>query len=107
MDSSDNLVISARTDREAFGKIFDLYYPNVFRYCLRRLFVRAVAEDVTSEVFLRVATHIRDFPGTTKEDFQALALSRGDQRGERLGTPYATSPRVAGIRGERSRHPSH
>ena len=66
----DDLVIRARTDREAFGRLYDLYYPEVFRYCLRRLFVRAVAEDVTSEVFLRVATHVRDFPGTTEEDFR-------------------------------------
>ena len=66
----DDLVIRARTDREAFGRLCDLYYPDVFRYCLRRLFVRAVAEDVTSEVFLRVATHVRDFPGTTEEDFR-------------------------------------
>ena len=64
------LVIRARTDREAFGRLYDLYYPEVFRYCLRRLFVRAVAEDVTSEVFLRVATHMRGFGGTTEEDFR-------------------------------------
>jgi RNA polymerase sigma-70 factor (ECF subfamily) len=66
----DDLVIRAPTDREAFGRLYDLYYPDVLRYCLRRLFVRAVAEDVTSEVFLRVATHVRDFPGTTEEDFR-------------------------------------
>jgi RNA polymerase sigma-70 factor (ECF subfamily) len=42
----------------------------VFRYCLRRLFARAVAEDVTGDVFLRVAGHIRSFPGTTEEDFR-------------------------------------
>jgi RNA polymerase sigma-70 factor (ECF subfamily) len=70
MDSSDDLVIHARTKREAFGRLYDLYYPRVFRYCLRRLFARAVAEDVTSEVFLRVAAHIHDFPGTTEEDFR-------------------------------------
>ena len=66
----DDLVIRARIDREALGRLYDLYYPDVLRYCLRRLFVRAVAEDVTSEVFLRVATHVRDFPGTTEEDFR-------------------------------------
>ena len=32
--------------------------------------MRAVAEDVTSEVFLSVAARIRDFPGTCAEDFR-------------------------------------
>jgi RNA polymerase sigma-70 factor (ECF subfamily) len=70
MDTSDDLVICARTNREAFGKLYDLYYPKVLRYCLRRLFVRAMAEDVTSEIFLRVASRMREFPGTTEEDFR-------------------------------------
>lgn len=63
-DSTRDLVTRARTDREAFGRLYDLYYPKIFRYCLRRLFVRAVAEDVTSEVFLRAATHMPNFAGT-------------------------------------------
>jgi RNA polymerase sigma-70 factor (ECF subfamily) len=70
MESADDLVLRARTDRDAFGRLYDLYYPNVFRYCLRRLIVRAVAEDLTSEVFLRVAAHMRDFPDSTEEGFR-------------------------------------
>jgi RNA polymerase sigma-70 factor (ECF subfamily) len=69
-DLGDDLVVCARTDREAFGQLYDTYYPGVFRYCFRRLFVRAVAEDVTSEVFLSVAAKIRHFDGTTEEDFR-------------------------------------
>ncbi|MHC4403454.1 MAG: RNA polymerase sigma factor [Planctomycetota bacterium] len=65
-----DLVVRARTDRQAFGQLYDRYYPTVFRYCLRRLFVRAAAEDVTSEVFLRVAAHIGRFEGTTEDDFR-------------------------------------
>ncbi len=66
----DDLVVRARTDREAFGQLYDAHYPAVFRYCVRRLFVRAVAEDVTSEVFLTVASKIPRFAGTTDEDFR-------------------------------------
>jgi RNA polymerase sigma-70 factor, ECF subfamily len=69
-DSMSDLVVRARTDREAFGLLYDAYYPKIFRYCLRRLFVQMVAEDATAEVFLRVAAKIRDFPGTTEEDFR-------------------------------------
>jgi RNA polymerase sigma-70 factor (ECF subfamily) len=68
--SRDYLVVRARTDREAFGQLYDACYPGVFRYCFRRLFVRTVAEDVTSEVFLRVASKMPQFGGTTEEDFR-------------------------------------
>jgi RNA polymerase sigma-70 factor, ECF subfamily len=65
-----DLIVRARTDREAFGQLYDAYYSRIFRYCLRRLFIRAVAEDATSEVFLRVASKMRQFSGTTEEDFR-------------------------------------
>ncbi len=66
----DLLVLRARTDREAFGTLFDRYYPRVLGYCLRRLGDRAVAEDLTSEVFLSVATHLAGFLGRTESDFR-------------------------------------
>ena len=64
-----DLVVRARTDRVAFGRLYDLYYPRIFRHCLRRLFLRAVAEDVTSDVFLRVARQIPKFTGASLDDF--------------------------------------
>src|SRR5712671_87844 len=68
--ADDDLVIRARTDRTAFGLLYDRFYAHVARYCLRRLFDRTVAEDVTSDVFLQVASHIREFPGRTETDFR-------------------------------------
>ena len=64
-----DLVVCARTDRDALGRLYDIYYPQIFRHCLRRLFLRSVAEDLTSEVFLAVAGQMRDFAGTTHDDF--------------------------------------
>ena len=69
-DPEDELVKSARTDRVAFGELFEHFYPLIFAYCTRRLVVRAVAEDVASEVFLKVAQGVRDFPGLCVEDFR-------------------------------------
>src|SRR6185369_4056959 len=66
----NDLVVRARTDRAAFAELYDLYYPRVAQYCMRRLFERTVAEDVTSEVFLQVATHLRTFAGRTETDFR-------------------------------------
>ena len=64
------LVVRARRDRAAFAVLYDRYYPRVMRYCLRRLFVRGVAEDVVSEVFLQIASHLPGFEGTTEADFR-------------------------------------
>ena len=68
-ETVDERVIAARTCSDAFGKLFDQFYPSIFAYCKRRLVLRSVAEDVTSEVFLKVAGNIRDFPGTREQDF--------------------------------------
>ncbi len=66
----DELVLRAKTDRDAFGALFDRYYPRVSQYCLRRLTDRTIAEDVTSEVFLQVASHLGAFAGRTETDFR-------------------------------------
>lgn len=68
--SEDQLVLSARSDRAAFGTLYDRYYPRVMRYCLRRLFVREIAEDIVSETFVHVAEHLPAFEGTTETDFR-------------------------------------
>ena len=69
-DVSDALIVSARTDREAFGRLFEAYYERIFWYCQRRLYDRTVAEDVCSEVFLFVARRMRSFRGSTEQDFR-------------------------------------
>lgn len=68
--TDDDLVVRARTDRTAFAALYDRYYPRIMRYCLRRLFVRDVAEDVVSEVFLQIARSLPAFEGTTETDFR-------------------------------------
>ncbi len=67
---ADDLVVRARTDRAAFGLLYERYYPQVAKYCLRRLLVRSVAEDVLSDVFLQVASHLPTFSGRTDTDFR-------------------------------------
>jgi len=67
---ADDLVVRARVEREAFGKLYDMIYPPVFQYCLRRSGNRSVAEDITSTVFLNVAGSISNFAGATFEEFR-------------------------------------
>jgi RNA polymerase sigma-70 factor, ECF subfamily len=67
---ADDLVVRAKTDRAAFGLLYERYYPQVAKYCLRRLLVRSVTEDVLSDVFLQVASHLPTFSGRTDTDFR-------------------------------------
>jgi RNA polymerase sigma-70 factor (ECF subfamily) len=65
----DSLVLSARTEADALGRLYEMYYERIFRFCVHRLFDKEIAEDVTSAVFLQVARGIRSFEGRTEQDF--------------------------------------
>jgi len=67
----DDLVVLAKTQAGAMGKLYELYYDRIFRFCVHRLFNRTTAEDVTSSVFLTVARTMRDFKGRTEQDFRS------------------------------------
>jgi len=67
---NDDLVLRARTQADALGRLYELYYERIFRFCVHRLFNKEIAEDVTSTVFLEVARTIRTFKGRTVQDFQ-------------------------------------
>jgi RNA polymerase sigma-70 factor (ECF subfamily) len=66
----DDLVVLAKTQAGALGKLYELYYDRIFRFCVHRLFNRSTAEDVTSSVFLTVARMMREFKGCTEQDFR-------------------------------------
>jgi RNA polymerase sigma-70 factor (ECF subfamily) len=69
-EPDDALVVRAKTDRAAFGELFDRMYPRVARYCWRRLGDSSQAEDVTSEVFLQIASRMATFEGRGEADFR-------------------------------------
>jgi RNA polymerase sigma-70 factor (ECF subfamily) len=71
MGTHDDLVVLAKTQAGALGKLYELYYDRIFRFCVHRLFNRTTAEDVTSSVFLTVARTMRDFKGRTEQDFRS------------------------------------
>jgi len=78
----DDLVLRARTEAEALGRLYELHYERIFRFCVYRLFCKETAEDVTSAVFLEVARGIRSFKGQTEQDFRnwlyAIAANRAN-----------------------------
>ncbi len=67
---NDDLVLKARTQAHALGRLYELYYERIFRFCVHRLFNKEIAEDVTSTVFLEVARTIRSFKGRNEQDFR-------------------------------------
>ena len=95
------MVVQARTDADALGRLYEMYYERIFRLCAHRLFYRQAAEDVTSTVFLEVARRIRYFRGRTEQDFrnwlyavavnQANAYIRKTSRRRRLFARAAES----------------
>ena len=66
----DELVLQAQNSQSAFGQLFDHFYPIIFAYCVRRLLLRAVAEDIASEVFVKVAGRIRSSEFSSVEHFR-------------------------------------
>jgi len=44
-------------------ELYRRHYDAIFRYCAHRLFDRAAAEDVTSEVFLKMVENFHGFRG--------------------------------------------
>ena len=61
------LIAEARSNPAVFVRLYRSHYDAVFRYCMHRLFERQAAEDVTSDVFLKVVENISRFKGTEKQ----------------------------------------
>ncbi|MHC4460317.1 MAG: RNA polymerase sigma factor [Planctomycetota bacterium] len=103
---ADDLILRARTDADALGRLYELYYERIFRFCVHRLFIKEVAEDVTSTVFLEVARWIRNFKGRTEQDFrnwlyaiaanQANSYIRKTSRRKQLLTKAAAAMTASG-----------
>ena len=61
------LIADAHRNPAVFVQLYRRHYGAVFRYCVHRLFERQTAEDVTSEVFLKVVENLGSFKGTERQ----------------------------------------
>lgn len=59
------LVEKAKTDDGAFGQLYEKYLPLIYGYVHRRVGNQDDAEEITSQIFLKVVEHLRSFKGTT------------------------------------------
>jgi RNA polymerase sigma-70 factor (ECF subfamily) len=61
VDEDEVLVSAAQEDPEAAGRLYDKYYGEVLGYIYHCTFEPAVAEDLTSNVFLAAFRHLRRY----------------------------------------------
>jgi RNA polymerase sigma-70 factor (ECF subfamily) len=65
--NDEQLITNAHKAPAAFLQLYRRHYDAVFRYCVHRLFERQTAEDVTSEVFLKVVENLDRFKGNERQ----------------------------------------
>lgn len=64
---NNNLIVQAQTSCNAFALLYRRHYDAIFRYCVHRMFDRHLAEDITSQVFLKVVEKFHSFQGSEKQ----------------------------------------
>ena len=60
MDESA-LIEQAKTDKDAFGKLYERYVDRIYNYVYYRTGNRDDAEDLTSRIFMRAMQHIPNY----------------------------------------------
>ena len=61
LNEERELIRQARKTPDAFGKLYDEYYPKIFGYALRRTANLEVAQDITSETFFKALKKLWQF----------------------------------------------
>ena len=105
----DELTLLARArqlDPEALALIHETYYTSIFRYVAFRVGDHATAEDLTSEVFTRLLTALRDknAPQNTLRGWLYGVAARvvSDHHRQDLPRPAGGTGRIVGQRRSRS-----
>ena len=58
VDEDEALILMAREDVEAFGRLYDKYYKSIFRYIYHRTLDHTLTEDLTSNTFFAAFRNI-------------------------------------------------
>ncbi len=61
MSNEYNLVELAKNDKHAFGELFDRYYDDIYKYILHRTANVELAQDLTSDTFIKVMRKLWTF----------------------------------------------
>lgn len=63
VDDEIQMMFNAQADMRLFEPLYKRYFPRIYLYCLRRVGEAKEAEDLTSQVFTRVLTGLKDYRG--------------------------------------------
>ena len=61
LNEEKELIKSAQKDPDIFGQIYDIYYPKIFGYILKRTANLEIAQDICSETFLKAFSKLWQF----------------------------------------------
>ena len=61
LEAEQQCVLAAQQDPDAFGVLFDAYYSKILSYLVRRTGEAALAQDLTSETFIKAYTKLWQF----------------------------------------------
>ena len=61
MDESSLIRECQQGNRDAFGQVYDSYVEKIYRFIYYRTHNKAIAEDISSIVFLKALQNIRSF----------------------------------------------
>jgi RNA polymerase sigma-70 factor (ECF subfamily) len=64
---NNDLIVQAQISYNAFALLYRRHYDAIFKYCTHRLFDRHLAEDMTSQVFLKVVEKFHSFQGSERQ----------------------------------------
>ncbi len=61
LQEEQKLVTDAQQSADGFGKLYDYYFPKVHAFVASKVRIKSDAEDLTSEIFMKVLENIRNF----------------------------------------------
>jgi len=61
LNDEKELIKKAQKEPEAFAKLYDKYYPQIFGYILKRVANLEIAQDITSETFFKALKNLWQF----------------------------------------------
>jgi RNA polymerase sigma-70 factor (ECF subfamily) len=70
-DADGGLVEEAKRDPGAFARLYDLYFPRVYAYISARVGNKESAQDVASDVFLKIVQSLPTFEWRSGDSFSA------------------------------------
>lgn len=61
LSTEQQLIREAQSNIQAFASLYDHYFPKIYAYCLNRSGSKEIAEDVTSQTFLKSIEAVKTF----------------------------------------------